>query len=229
MTESGAIIVARMGSKRLPGKALRTALGWPMIEIVARRLFLAGFTRERVVVATTDQLRDRELVDWCRSFGLEAFRGDEDDVAARCLACAEWRGWRAFARVNGDSPFVPGRLIHAALAEVEKRGSSFVTNLAPRSFPYGVSVEVIDTAMYRDSLSAMRPDEAEHVTLHLYRALPERHKNLVCEAGDLSSIRLTVDTAADEVRINTLLAGAGTSVLEADPTFLAKLEGESSL
>jgi spore coat polysaccharide biosynthesis protein SpsF (cytidylyltransferase family) len=75
----------------------------------------------------------------------------------------------------------------------------------------------------------MRPDEAEHVTLHLYRALPERHQNLVCEAGDLSSVRLTIDTAADEVRINALLARAGTSALEADPTALAKLEGESSL
>jgi spore coat polysaccharide biosynthesis protein SpsF len=229
MSESGAIIVARMGSQRLPGKALRASLGWPLVEIVARRLLLAGFTHERVVVATTDQPQDRQLVDWCESFGLESYRGDQDNVAARCFACAEWRGWRAFARVNGDSPFVPGRLIHAALAEVEKRGSSFVTNLAPRSFPYGVSVEVVDTAMYHDSLSAMRPDEAEHVTLHLYRALPERHQNLVCEAGDLSSVRLTIDTAADEVRINALLARAGTSALEADPTALAKLEGESSL
>jgi spore coat polysaccharide biosynthesis protein SpsF len=229
MSESGAIIVARMGSQRLPGKALRASLGWPLIEIVARRLLLAGFTRERVVVATTDQPQDRQLADWCESFGLESYRGDECDVAARCLGCAESRGWRAFARINGDSPFVPGRLIHAALAEVEKGRRSFVTNLAPRSFPYGVSVEVVDTAMYHDSLDAMRPDEAEHVTLHLYRALPERHQNLVCEAGDLSSVRLTVDTAADEARINALLARAKTSVLEADPIALAKLEGESSL
>jgi spore coat polysaccharide biosynthesis protein SpsF len=229
MTESGAIIVARMGSKRLPGKALRGALGWPLIEIVCRRLLLAGFTRERLVVATTDRADDGEIVNWCKSFGVKAYQGDESNVAARCLACARWRGWRAFARVNGDSPFTPGELIHAALAEVEQRGSSFVTNLAPRSFPYGVSVEAIDTAMYHESLSAMRPDEAEHVTLHLYRALPESYKNLVCKARDLSTVRLTVDTTADEVRINTLLARAGTSVLEADPIALAKFEGENSL
>lgn len=228
MTESGAIIVARMGSERLPGKALRASLGWPLIEVVTRRLLLGGLTIERVVVATTDQPRDRELVSWCESFGLDVYRGDADNVAARCLACAEWRGWRAFARVNGDSPFPPGRLIHAALAEVESHAASFVTNLAPRSFPYGVSVEVIDTAVYRDSLSGMRPEEAEHVTMHLYRTLPEHHKNLVCESGDLSSVRLTVDTAADEARINALLARVGTSVLEADPIALAKVEGEIS-
>jgi spore coat polysaccharide biosynthesis protein SpsF len=229
MSESGAIIVARMGSKRLPGKALRATLGWPLIEIVCRRLLLSGFTPERLVVATTDRPEDRELVDWCTSFGVEAYLGDESNVAARCLACAQWRGWRAFARVNGDSPFAPGELINAALAEVTLRGTSFVTNLAPRSFPYGVSVEAIDTAMYHESLSAMRPDEAEHVTLHLYRAMPESHKNLLCEAGDLSAVRLTVDNAADEVRIKRLLARAGTSVLEANPIALANSEGEDPL
>jgi spore coat polysaccharide biosynthesis protein SpsF len=226
MTESGAIIVARMGSKRLPGKALRATLGRPLIEIVARRLLLGGVTRERLIVATTDQPSDRELVRWCESFGVDVYRGDATNVAARCLSCAEWRGWRAFARVNGDSPFAPGSLIDTALSEVERGSVSFVTNLAPRSFPYGVSVEVIDTVVYRDSLAAMRPEEAEHVTMHLYRALPQHHKNLLCPVGDLSSVRLTVDTAADEVRINALLNRAGKTALEADPIALAKLEGE---
>jgi len=229
MTESGVIIVARMGSERLPGKALRASLGWPLIEVVARRLLLGGIARERLVVATTDHPSDAELAQWCESFGVESYRGDPANVAARCLACAEWRGWSAFARANGDSPFVPGRLIHNALAELESDTFSFVTNLAPRSFPYGVSVEAIDTVVYRDSLAAMRPEEAEHVTMHLYRALPEHHKNLVCSAGDLSAVRLTIDTLADEARIDALLARAQETALEADPITLAKLEGESSL
>jgi len=229
MAESGAIIVARMGSKRLPGKALRASLGWPLIEIVARRLLLGGLSRERLVVATTDRPSDEELAHWCESFGLECYRGDPNNVAARCLGSAEWLGWRAFARVNGDSPFAPGGLIHAALSEVESGTVSFVTNLAPRSFPYGVAVEVIDTVMYGESLAAMRPEEAEHVTLHLYRALPMHYKNLVCPAGDLSSVRLTVDTAADEQRINALLRLAGKTAVEADPVALAKLQGEVSL
>ena len=229
MADSGAILIARMGSNRLPGKALRASLGWPLIEIVARRLLLGGLTRERLVVATTDRPSEEELVHWCHSFGLECYRGHPTNVAARCLACAEWCGWAAFARVNGDSPFAPGGLIHTALSEVESGTVSFVTNLAPRSFPYGVSVEAIDTVVYEESLVAMRPEEAEHVTMHLYRALPKHNKNLVCPAGDLSSVRLTVDTAADEVRVKTLLGLAGKTALEADPVALAKLEGEISL
>jgi len=116
-----------------------------------------------------------------------------------------------FARLNGDSPFVDHELVDRACDLARRTGVDFVTNVCPRSFPYGVSVELFRTAVYALGYERMsEPEDFEHVTRYFYRHLADyRYRNIVNETGDLSGIRLTVDTPEDKHRIERLRAAAG--------------------
>ena len=76
-----AIIQARMGSSRLPGKVLKEIDGTPLIGLLIERLKKAK-SIDDIVVATTDQPVDDQLVDFLESINVNIFRGSEQDVLA---------------------------------------------------------------------------------------------------------------------------------------------------
>ena len=205
----GAIVLARMDSSRYPGKPFAPIAGVPMIEWVTRRLLAAGLSRQQVAIATTTRSVDDPLADWSLRQGLALFRGSAEDVADRTLSCATTLGWSAFARVNGDSPLIQGDLVLSALTALDAGEADFVTNLVPRTFPYGVAVEVVSVPLYAQTLTDASPADREHVTAHLYRRLPTRTLTLKCPHGDLSKHSLTVDRPEDRARMEHLLAATG--------------------
>ena len=202
-----------MDSRRLPGKALAEVEGVPLLGYVVPRVRLVRAFAERVVVATSDRPVDDPLVEYCRDQGWPVFRGPADDVAGRVLTCAEHHGWDWFARVNGDSPFTDPELLAEACEVAELGDFDLITNLAPRSFPYGVSAELIRTESYRQAYAQFRgPDDREHVTRYLYDHLADlRYVNIARRGEDQSGERLTVDTPED---------------LEAFRAFVARLHRE---
>lgn len=212
----GAVVVARMDSSRLPGKALRASLGRPTLEIIVERLLRADFERSEIVVATTAREVDEPIRAFAARRDIAAFPGPLDDVAARVVDSAHSMGWSAFARVNGDSPFVAADLIREGLQQVASGETDFVTNLVPRTYPYGVAVEAVDVGVYDDSLAHAQPGDREHVTKHLYRSLPPKTTRLTCPLGDLSAIRMTIDTASDEERLANLLQTVGADAISVD-------------
>ena len=195
----GAIIVARLDSRRLPGKVLAAVAGRPLLWFVVSRVRLVRAFGERVVVATSDRAVDNPLVDVCHAEGWPVFRGSADDVACRVLACATQQGWDWFARVNGDSPFTDPELLGEACEVAQLGDFDLITNLQPRSFPYGVSVELIRTDFYRRAYARFRDlDDREHVTRYLYDHQSEaRSINISRRGVDLSRERLTIDTPED--------------------------------
>ena len=192
----GAIVVARMDSRRLPGKALATVTGAPLLWYVVSRVHLVKAFAGRVIIATSDRPVDNLIADYCRVQGWPVFRGSADDVAWRVLACAEHHGWDWFARVNGDSPFTDPELLGEACEVAQLGDFDLVTNLVPRSFPYGVSAELIRTEFYRQAYTRFRGlEDREHVTRYLYDHLSEvRHINIARPGENLSGERLTIDT-----------------------------------
>ncbi len=199
MSALGAIILCRMDSSRLPGKALRTTSGVCLLDLVIERCRSLHELRDHLVVATTARDVDRPLLEHARERGVRVFRGSTTDVAGRALACARQFGLEGFLRINADSPFLHGPLLREGISVWRRQNLDLVTNLVPRSYPYGVSLELIRTEAFERAYAAMSlPEHHEHVTKYLYETLPRwRHRNLTNALGDQSHERLTVDTAAD--------------------------------
>lgn len=200
----GAIIQARTSSARLPGKVLRPLDGRPAL---AYTIDSVGHSAaiDALAVATSADPSDDALADFCAAAGVRCERGDLHDVAGRLAAAAAALGLDAFVRVNGDSPFIDPRLIDRAVALLEDERPDLVTNVFPRSFPRGQSVEVIELGALERARTAMRSrEEREHVTPYLY-AHPDEfriHNFSADEAADW--VPLTLDTEADHRRLEAI-------------------------
>jgi len=206
----GAVILARMSSRRLPGKVLRPLAGQPLLEQVVVRARRIGAVDD-FVVATSRDSADDAIERHCDRLGVPVHRGWLDNVARRVLDCARARGWEYFARINADSPFLDPLLVQTGVRRALKDRLDFVTNLRPRSYPYGIAVEVFSTDAFARAYGRMsRADDFEHVSPFFYRHLDEhRYVNLACPHGDCTDVRLTVDDPADLDRAERVIERLG--------------------
>lgn len=204
----GAIIQARMSSRRLPGKVLRPAAGRPLLDYLLDRLERCR-ELDAVVLATSTEPSDDPVEEFCRERGLPCHRGPLEDVAGRFRAAAELFGFDAFVRVNGDSPFLDPGLVDGGVERFRRERPDAVTNVLVRTFPTGQSVEVFDAGAFARGYQRMRDAEhLEHVTLFFYQH-PEEFRIVGFVAGegeDWSSRRLSIDMPADFERFEAMLA-----------------------
>jgi len=199
-----------MDSRRLPGKTLRPVLGRPLLWYVLERCRRCPQFDGALVVATSDRTVDDPIAQFCQEQGVSVYRGATDDVAGRVLGAARREGWDGFYRLNGDSPFVDSDLIRQAHQAMAADALDLVTNVRPRSYPYGVSVELIRTETLDRIHDQFGDENREHVTQYLYQSLDRfRYRNLSRSGDDLSDVRLTVDTAEDFERFCRMAAGLG--------------------
>lgn len=194
-----AIIQARMGSTRLPGKVMTDLGGEPVLARVVARARKARLLDE-VVVATTGLEADNVIVDFCAARGWPCFRGSEEDVLDRYFRAATAFGADIVVRITSDCPLIEPEVIDLVVQRFLDGGSvDYASNtLPPRTFPRGLDVEVmafaaLATAWREDDNPAWR----EHVTPYIYRH-PEKFRLLsVTNEEDYSHMRWTVDTAED--------------------------------
>lgn len=197
------VIQARMTSERLPGKVLASLAGKPVLGHVLDRL-----SRYRAVVATSTDPSDDAVASFCADRGAECFRGPLEDVAARFAGVVATLGVDAFVRVSGDSPLLDPALVDRGLALFEERKPDIATNVFPRTFPKGQSVEVVDTRTFLAVEPELtEPADREHVTTFFY-ARPNRFRieNFVAEE-DSSGLSFAVDTPEDLARLDALVRG----------------------
>lgn len=171
----GAIVQARMSSHRLPGKSLRPLCGKPMLQYVLENLRQVGGLAGPIVATSIDR-SDDPIAEFCERFDYTCFRGPLDDVAARFLQAATEHGLDAFVRLSGDSPLLDWRLVTRIVALFLESGPDLATNVFPRTFPAGMSVEVVGTAVLEGTASEMSEAlDREHVTRFFYRH-PDRFR-----------------------------------------------------
>ena len=205
-----AIIFSRMGSSRLPGKALRHIAGEPLIKRVIDRVSKVK-NLSTIVVATSNSKTDDRLTQYIQSLNIEVFRGAAHDVLDRAVSCASYLGADKFVRVNGDSPFIDPEILEKGLEQWEDPNLDLISNVFPRTYPVGMSVEVIKTDSLRKILSlTVGICDREHVTRFFYRN-PEKFRILNFESGrsELRKVRLAVDTEEDLERIDWLFKEFG--------------------
>ncbi len=194
-----AIIQARIGSTRLPGKVLENLAGEPMLVRVVNRTQRAK-TLGSAVVATTTLPADDVIAHLCQERGWPCFRGSEEDVLDRYYRAALKFQAEVIVRITSDCPLIEPEIIDRTVNEFlgHYPAVDYVSNNLVRTFPRGLDVEVVSLAALsrawrEDADTAWR----EHVTPYIYRH-PEKFKlHNVANDTDYSSMRWTVDTAED--------------------------------
>jgi glutamate-1-semialdehyde 2,1-aminomutase/spore coat polysaccharide biosynthesis protein SpsF len=207
-----AIVQARLGSRRLPGKMLLELEGVPALERTLRRVRRAREVDE-VMVATSAHPRDRALLELADRLGIAGFAGDEQDVLDRFYRAATARGADVVVRLTGDCPLHDPEVIdRVAGAYKGRRGElDYASNVAPPTYPDGLDVEVFSSALLeRVWREATDPADREHVTTYV-RTRPNRFRllNVACDGEDHSAVRLTLDEPEDLEWLRRVFAAFG--------------------
>ena len=198
--KSVAIIQARMGSSRLPGKVLMEVAGKPMLALVAERIGSAHSVDE-VVVATSTEPADDPIWQFCSQQSLVCYRGSLEDVLDRFYQAAVQQQAELVLRITADCPLIDGALVDHVVGEMQREPrADYATNdLPPLTYPIGLSVE----AFTMEALTvAWREDDnsqgwREHVTPFIYNHRDRFRVRVVQYPTDHSQMRWTVDTEQD--------------------------------
>lgn len=192
-----AVIQARMGSTRLPGKVLADLEGSSMLARVVARARRARRLDE-LVVATSEAPADDAVA--AEAVGLDApvFRGSEHDVLDRFAGAARAHRADAVVRITADCPLVDPEVVDQVVERFLDRTPDYAANTLRRTFPRGLDVEAVSvSALTEAAAEATAPADRSHVTRFVYRH-PERYRLESVElAEDWSGLRWTVDTPAD--------------------------------
>jgi spore coat polysaccharide biosynthesis protein SpsF len=192
-----AIIQARMGSTRLPGKVLLDLGGETVLARVVGRLRRA--TRvDKIVVATTNSVADDAMVRECHRLQVSSFRGAEDDVLDRYYQAARMCAAEAVVRITSDCPVIDPELVDETVGRFIEEQGDYASNSFSRTYPRGLDTEVFTMgALERAWRDARQPYEREHVTPFFYEH-PEFFRLVsLCGRIDYSQYRWTLDTADD--------------------------------
>lgn len=192
-----AIIQARMGSTRLPGKVLKDLNGKPMIEHIVSRVEKCK-TVEDILIATTTCRSDDKLEQWCINHRIKCFRGNENNVLKRYYDAATWIKADIIIRITADDPFKDPRIIDEVVNQLVDNDLDFSFNNFPPTFPEGLDVEVFTYKAIRKVMECNTSDfEKEHVTQYFYHNPKDFKMRNYSYLRDLSDIRLTVDSKED--------------------------------
>jgi spore coat polysaccharide biosynthesis protein SpsF len=204
-----AVIQARTGSSRLPGKVLADVGGRSMLARVVRRAGRAE-RLDGVVVATTDRPADDAIVAECRELGVTVFRGSEEDVLDRYQGAARATDAGVVVRITSDCPLIDPEVIDRVVAALLADDADYASNTLERTYPRGLDVEAVTAeALAQAWRKAQEPYQRVHVTPYLYQH-PDRFRLRSVTSGvDAGHHRWTVDTAEDLELVRALYSRLG--------------------
>jgi spore coat polysaccharide biosynthesis protein SpsF len=202
-----AIIQARMGSTRLPGKVLKKVLGKTLLEYQIERVKRAK-TIDEIIIATTKKESDDPIVQLCQQLSIPYYRGSEEDVLSRYYKAATEFNVDVIVRLISDCPIIDPNVIDKVIGYyLENRDQyDYVSNTLMRTYPRGLDTEVMSyEVLKRAHEEAKELVYREHVTAYIYNH--PNHFNLcnVLNEKDDSKHRWTVDTEEDFLLIKNIL------------------------
>ncbi|MBK31801.1 MAG: hypothetical protein CMF53_06285 [Legionellales bacterium] len=196
-----AVILSRMGSNRLPGKALLKINNIPAIEYTYKRV-LASNSIDDVIIATSNNKQDDSIEELCKKEKMLCFRGPEDNVLERLVLALQKYKANTGVIIYGDCPLIDPNII-SQIVNVYKdniEDYDFVSNDLKTTFPPGMEVEVVSLeALERADSSIIDPSIREHGTLYI-RKNPEIFRLLNVEAPrnyNFPNIEIELDTIED--------------------------------
>lgn len=195
-----AIIQARMGSSRLPGKIMMDLCGTPVLGHIVERL--KGSEKiDKIIVATGNGEENDEVREFCGKNGILCFSGSENDVLDRFFKAAKMAGAKSedtIIRITADCPLIDFDVLDRMLDRFFVEGVDYMSNSAEPTFPDGLDCEAFYFKTLEEAWkNAKLASEREHVTLYI-RNHPEKFSVSVFKnSEDLSYLRWTLDEQED--------------------------------
>lgn len=202
------VLLARLSSSRLPGKALRIIEGRETLGHILQRLDTL-MDRSQIILATSNESGDDALEDFADREGIACFRGSLERVGERFYEAARIIGSDFACRINGDNIFLAPEILKSMMLQVETGDYNFLSNVQGRTFPKGMSVEIVRVSYYGKRLDRIKQDPYcnEHVMVCLYEEpAPPDHFYLRNESlPEAAAIQLALDTPEDWERSQWML------------------------
>ena len=200
MNDVIAIVQARMGSTRLPGKVLLDLAGKPILVRDIERIQRAK-NIDSIVVATTKKSEDDRIVSLCCEYGWNFFRGSENDVLDRYYRAAREYDAKTIVRITSDCPLIEPTIVDLIIEKFSalEPNIDYVSNVFPlRTYPRGLDTEVMSFfTLERCWKEDTNPAYREHVTPYILHHPNSFRISEVNNEQDFSSMRWTVDTPED--------------------------------
>lgn len=200
--KTGAIIQARMGSTRLPGKIMEKILGKSIIELIVGRLRQTKRI-DAIVLATSTDPRNDVAAREAEKLGIGCFRGSEENVLDRIFQARKKFGLDVVVRITGDCPLIDPETIDKGIEIFQKNKVDIASNTLERTFPHGLDFEVFSA----DALERAWTDEKNRLggdfmkvfvnpTARMKESGKFKHLDILNDK-DLSRIRITLDYSED--------------------------------
>jgi len=201
-----AIIQCRMTSERFPGKVLAPFLGKPLLDHIVGQVKKTHFCSS-IILATSVDKTDDPLSIYAKDLGLEVVRGSLEDVVERYALALDCHSCDAFFRVCGDSPLLLPNLFDHAVSIYKNKPYDIITNVFPRSYPAGMSVELIKTETFlRTKENIISRNEKEHLSKYFYNNYKNfQVYNIECDVAVDKNFKLAVDEFSDLKKIESWL------------------------
>lgn len=235
MPKTVALVQARMGSTRFPGKMLAQLGGHPLLEWVLHRVRRARMI-DAVVLATTTLSRDDELVALAQKFGVQIFRGSETDVLGRFAAAASQYGADIVVRVCADNPFIDPDEIDRLVSHFKNNACDYACNHQDRlgnRYADGFGAEILSSLLLQQvAQTATDARHHEHATLYLWDHAHEFCLSAVPAPHELAypELRFDVDQPQDLTYLKTLVdAGVAMNSTASEIVRVALNRGNATL
>ena len=162
------LIQARYNSKRLPGKVC--------LKILNKELLLHVYDNckksclSNIYIITSKNKSDKPIIDLCKKNKIKYLKGSLTNVYLRYFQAIKKFKLDGFVRITGDSPLINYKIINKAIKKFLIEKPDIITNVFPRTFPIGQSVEVINSKIFINNYkNILKKDEKEHITKYFYK------------------------------------------------------------
>ncbi len=215
-----AIIQARMGSSRLPGKTLEKIGDWTLIELVLKRVSKSTLV-DNIILATSNHEQDDILAEKVKELNFPVFRGSEDDVLSRFYEASRKFQTDVVVRITGDCPLISPTLIDESIRnffhdDVDYFSLSIGEDKS-LAYPRGYDVEIAKfESLSFAANNAIKQYEREHVMPYLYTNPGQFSTSTLEPDKELSrpNYRLCVDTKEDLQLIRELYKNFGDQLID---------------
>jgi glutamate-1-semialdehyde 2,1-aminomutase len=198
-----ALVQARMGSTRLPGKVLKSIVNKPMIELLLTRLSQSS-KLDQIVVAASEEVQNDKLQSVIESLGYKCTRGSEKDVLNRFYESAKSLKADVIVRITGDCPLVDSMLVDECIQGYQNSKVDYFSNVDPATYPDGLDIEVMSfKAIQRANNETDSEFDREHVTPYI-RNSDSFSRSAMQYTEDLSSQRWSVDEPEDLIVVTNV-------------------------
>lgn len=200
----GAIIQARTSSSRLPRKVLKPLpynSETNVLQQVIRRVDKSELIDE-IIVATSENIDDDEIVDVAIKENVKFYRGSLDNVLERYYGAADENDLDIVVRITSDCPLIDFSIIDEIIESHLDSEAEYTSSALIKQFPLGINAEVINFNALKEAYkNATENYEKEHVTPYIYKTAPDKFKinKYKCEGDYDSDLRITLDTVQDYI------------------------------